>query len=75
MTPTNLNPKRNKRKKEKPPEPPTPQQPATPLPATVQEPPQPPPPPRLTPEQMQIQQYYHNMFNGVGIAQGGRRRF
>ena len=65
--------KRNKKKKEPPPPPPTPQVSQQPEPPP--RPPSPPPPPRLTPEQMQIQQYYHNMFNGVGIAQGNRRRF
>lgn len=66
--------KRNKKKKEKEPPPPPPPQ-VTQQPEPPPKPPSPPPPPRLTPEQMQIQQYYHNMFNGVGIAQAGRRRF
>ena len=66
--------KRNKKKKEKEPPPPPPPQMAQ-QPEPPPKPPSPPPPPRLTPEQMQIQQYYHNMFNGVGIAQGARRRF
>jgi len=66
--------KRNKKKKEKEPPPPPPPQVAQ-QPEPPPKPPSPPPPPRLTPEQMQIQQYYHNMFNGVGIAQGARRRF
>lgn len=62
--------KRNKRKKKEiePPPPPSPP------PQTVRDP-EPTPtrlPPSLTAEQMQVQEYYHNMFSGVGI---GRRRF
>jgi hypothetical protein len=64
--------KRTKPKKKEPPPPPQePQVAVAQLPPPS--PPKPPPKPQLTPEQMQVQSFYHNMFNGNFAMQPRRR--